>query len=126
MDSVTEPEGTVLFEEKGVRILGNYSNVDPIYGSAVWLFAENHSGRNLNLISMNVTVNGTQIPAMCSGPLFDDKVSYYHLLINLEKLKEQGIPEPKEIEIQFSFIDLDSDLMIAGPFDAVIELKETS
>ena len=70
MEPVKAPEGTVLFEKQGVRILGNYSKADPIYGSAVWLFAENRSDRNLNLISMNVTVNGTKVLSMCSGPQF--------------------------------------------------------
>lgn len=123
MESAAAPEGAVLFEEQGLRILGNYSSVDPVYGSAVWLYAENRSDRNLNLIAMNVTVNGTKVPSMCSGPVFKDKVSYYHLLIDLKKLEEQGITELKEIGIQFSFIDEDSGLMIAGPVDAVLKLE---
>ena len=126
MEPVAPPEGTVLLDEQGFRILGSYSDTDPFYGSAVRLFAENRSDRNLNLISMHVTVNGTDVPAMCSGPVFKDKVSYYHLLIDLDKLKEQGITELEEIGIQFSFMDEDSGLMIGDPVEAVLDLKEAS
>lgn len=122
MEPVKAPEGTVLFEDQGVRILGNYSTDDPLYGSAVVLFVENQSDRNLNVLSTDVTVNDTPISSMCSGSVFKDKVSYYRLPIDLEELKGQGITDLNEIGIQFSFMDVDSGLMIAGPVDAVLEL----
>ena len=44
------------------------------------------------------------------GLNFKDKVSFYHLLVDLNKLKEQGITELKEIGMQFSLIDEDTGL----------------
>ena len=72
MDTTVDDAGQLLYEEGGVKIVGKFVNESDFWGTAVMLYVENKSGRNVTIQADNLSVNGfTMGSALFSCTVYD-------------------------------------------------------
>lgn len=101
-----DDSGTVLVEQKGVRIImKELLTEQEFWGAELLLFIENNSGQDISVTVKDVTVNGFQV-----NPLFyADVLSGTKVITGIgfleNDLKENDIRDIREIELYFNVID---------------------
>lgn len=110
-------EGQELYNQDGVRIVGKYVDEDSIWGTAVLLYLENTSGRNVTVGCDNMSINGFMVSPLFSGTVYDGKKSLDDITIFSSDLEENGIESVEEIEVTFNIFESDTYKTIAetGP-----------
>lgn len=101
MDITILDAGTELLNKDGIRIVGKYVNEDTIWGTAVVLYIENKTGKNIGINCDNMSVNGFMISPMFSSTIYANKMAVDDLTIFSSDLEENGIEIVKDIELTF-------------------------
>lgn len=117
MDSVALDEGTELFNQDGIRIIGKYVDDKSFWGSAVLLYLENKSDKNIGISCDNMSVNGFMVTPLFSSTVYSNRMAIDDITIMSNELEENGIESIDEIEMNFRIYSEDTFSTIAetGP-----------
>lgn len=113
MDTTPDDLGTELYNENGIRIVGKTVDEDSFWGTAILLYSENTSGKNVSISVDEMSVNGFMMSPLFSTTVYDGKMSFDEITIFSNELETNGIEEIEEVELKFQIYDADSFSTIA-------------
>ena len=108
MDTEIEVEGKELYNQDGIRIVGQYVDENSFWGTAVLLYTENTSGKNVKISCDNMSINGFMVSPIFSSTVYDGKKSFDDITIFSSDLEQNGIEAVEEIELSFKILDPDN------------------
>lgn len=100
-------DGTVLYEEAGVKVVGKYVDEDDFWGQAVLLYIENNSDKNVTVQAEDTSIDGVMVDAIMSADVYAGKKAFDTMTFLESELEENGITEINTIETSFQIIDED-------------------
>lgn len=113
MDTTTDEEGTELYNENGIRIVGKYVDENSFWGSAVLLYMENNSGKKVTVSCDDLSVNGFMITSFLYTNIYDGKKAIDEITLMSSDLEANGITSIEEVELVFNIVDADTYSTIA-------------
>lgn len=113
MDTTPNDEGVELYNEGGIRIVGKTVDENSFWGTAILLYCENNSGKNVGISAEDVSVNGFMMNALFSETVYDGKKLIDDITIFSSDLEENGIETVENVELKFHIYDADSYSTIA-------------
>lgn len=108
MDTTANDEGTELYNEGGIRIIGKTVDENSFWGTAILLYIENESGRNVGISVDDLSVNGFMLTPYSSTTVYDGKKAIDDITIMSSELEENSITSIDEVELKFHIYDNDS------------------
>ena len=108
MDVTPADSGTELYNGNGVRVVGKFVNEDTFWGTAVLLYLENTSGKNVSVSCENMSINGFMVTPYFTSTIYDGKMAIDEITILSTDLEENGIEAVEELELAFHIYDPDT------------------
>ncbi len=108
MDTTPNDEGTELYNENGIRIVGKTVDENSFWGTAILLYTENTSGKNVGISVDDMSINGFMMTPYFSTTVYDGKKAIDDITIMSSDLEENGIESIDEVELKFHIYDEDS------------------
>lgn len=105
--------GTELYNENGIRIVGQHLDDSALFGTEVMLYIENTSDKKVMVSCDNLSVNGFMISGLFSETVYPSKKAYSALTLLQSELDDNGITDIENIELTFRLSDIDSYETIA-------------
>ena len=91
MDTTPDDIGMELYNAEGIKIIGKTVDENSFWGTAILLYCENNSGKNVGISVEEMSING-----FMTNPLFSSD------------LEENGIETIEDVELKFHIYDADS------------------
>ena len=113
MDTTPNDAGTELYNQDGIRIVGKTVDENSFWGTAVLLYFENNSGKNVGISVDDMSVNGFMMSPFFSTTIYEGKKSIDDITVFSSDLEENGIKTIEEVELKFHIYDADSYSTIA-------------
>lgn len=113
MDTTPDDLGTELYNENGVRIVGKTVDENSFWGTAILLYCENTSGKNVGISVEEMSINGFMMNPLFSTTVYDQKKSLDEITVFSSDLENNGIEKMEEVELKFHIYDADSYSTIA-------------
>lgn len=108
MDITAMDDGKELLNQNGIRIIGKYVDENSFWGTALLLFIENKSGKNIGVNCDNMSINGFMVSPLFSSTVYNERMSIDDITIFSSDLEENGIDKISDIELNFHIYDADS------------------
>ncbi len=108
MDTMPNDAGTELYNQDGIRIVGKTVDENSFWGTAILLYLENNSGKNVGISVDDMSINGFMMSPFFSTTVYDGKKSIDDITIFSSDLEENGIEAIEEVELKFHIYDADS------------------
>ena len=108
MDTTPDDAGTELYNANGIRIVGKTVDENSFWGTAILLYCENNSGKNIVISVDEMSINGFMMNPLYSTTVYDGKMSIDDVTIFSSDLEENGIENIEEVELKFHIYDADS------------------
>ncbi|MGN0962958.1 MAG: DUF6591 domain-containing protein [Clostridia bacterium] len=108
MDITPVGGGTELYNRNGIRIVGQYVDEDSFWGTAMLMYLENRSGRNITVSCDNMSINGYMVTPFFYSEVYDGKMALDEITIFSSDLEENEIETVEEIEMIFEIYESDS------------------
>lgn len=105
MDTIPNDAGQELYNENGVKIVGKYVDENSFWGTAVLLYIENNSGKNVIVQCDDMSINGFMVTPYFSSTVYDGKKAIDEITLMSSELEESGINSVEDIELKFKLID---------------------
>ena len=113
MDTKPNDAGTELYNANGIRIVGKTVDENSFWGTAILLYCENTSGKNVGISVEEMSINGFMMNPFFSTTVYDGQMSFDEITILSSDLEENGITEIEEVELKFHIYDADTYSTIA-------------
>ena len=113
MDTTPNDAGSELYNEGGIRIVGKTVDENSIWGTAILLYCENNSGKNVGISVDDMSINGFMMNPLFSATVYDGKKAIDDITVFSSDLEENGIKAIEEVELKFHIFDVDSFSTIA-------------
>lgn len=113
MDTMPNDAGTDLYNQDGIRIVGKTVDENSFWGTAILLYLENNSGKNVGISVDDMSINGFMTSPFFSTTVYDGKKSIDVITVFSSDLEENGIEAIEEVELKFHIYDADSYSTIA-------------
>lgn len=113
MDTMPNDTGTELYNQDGIRIIGRTVDENSFWGTAILLYCENNSGKNVGISVDDMSINGLMMNPLFSTIVYDGKKSLADITVLSSDLEENGIETIEEVELKFHIYDADSYSTIA-------------
>jgi hypothetical protein len=114
MDTTPNDEGTELYNEGGIRIVGKTVDENSFWGTAILLYIENTSGRNVTIQCDDMSINGFMMTPYFSCDVYDGKKAIDDITIMSSELEDNGIESIDDVELKFNIYDADTYDTIAN------------
>ena len=108
MDTTPNDTGAELYNENGIKIVGKTVDENSFWGTAILLYCENTSGKNVGISVDNMSVNGFMMSPFFSTTVYDGKKSIDEITLFSSELEENGIEAIEEVELRFHIYDANS------------------
>lgn len=108
MDVTAVDDGKELYNQDGIRIVGKYVDENSFWGTAVLLYVENTSGKNIGINCDNMSINGFMVTPYFSTTVYNEKMAIDEITIMSSDLEANGIESVDDIELTFHIYDADS------------------
>lgn len=108
MDVTPSDGGTELYNGKGIRIVGKLVDEDSIWGTAILLYLENTSGKNVTVSCENMSINGFMVDPIFSSTIYAGKMAIDEITIFSTDLEENDITQIEEVELTFHIYNADT------------------
>lgn len=108
MDTSADVSGEELYNQDGIKIVGQYVDENSFWGTAVLLYIENNSGRNVGISCDNMSINDFMVSPLFSSTVYDGKKAVDDITIFSSDLENNGIESVDTIEVNFHIYDADS------------------
>ena len=113
IDMTANDEGTELYNDGGIRIIGKTVDENSFWGTAILLYIENQSGNNVGISVDDLSINGFMFTPYFSTTVYDGKKCIDDITIMSSELEENGIESIDEVELKFRVYNSDSYETIA-------------
>ena len=113
IDTTANDEGTELYNDCGIRIIGKTVDENSFWGTAILLYIENQSGNNVGISVDDLSINGFMLTPYFSTTVYDGKKCIDDITIMSSELEENGIESIDEVELKFRVYNSDSYETIA-------------
>ena len=113
MDTTPNDAGTELYSENGIKIVGKTVDEDSFWGTAILLYTENTSGKNVGISVDDMSINGFMMSPFFSTTVYDGKKSIDEITVFSSDLEANGIESIEDVELKFHIYDADSYSTIA-------------
>ena len=114
MDTTPNDAGLELYNKDGIRIVGKAVDENSFWGTAILLYCENNSGRNISISVSDMSINGYMMNPLFSSTIYNGKKAIDDITVFSSKLKENGITKIENVELKFKIIDSDTYQTIAN------------
>lgn len=108
MDTTVDEVGTELYNADGIRIVGKTVDENSFWGTAILLYCENNSGKNIGVSVEEMSINGFMMNPLYSTTVYNEKMSIDEITIFTSDLEENGIETIEEVELKFHIYDVDT------------------
>ena len=113
MDTTPNDAGTELYNENGIKIVGKTVDEDSFWGTAILLYTENTSGKNVGISVDDMSINGFMMSPFFSTTVYDGKKSIDEITVFSSDLEANGIESIEDVELKFHIYDANSYSTIA-------------
>lgn len=113
MDTVADDSGFELYNADGIRIVGKAVDENSFWGTAILLYCENNSGKNIGISVDEMSINGFMMNPLFTATVYDGKMAVDDITIFSEDLEANGIEAIEEVELRFHIYDAESYEAIA-------------
>ena len=113
MDTTPNDAGIELYNEDGIKIVGKTVDEDSFWGTAILLYTENTSGKNVGISVDDMSINGFMMSPFFSTTVYDGKKSIDEITVFSSDLEANGIESIEDVELKFHIYDADSYSTIA-------------
>lgn len=113
MDTTANDAGTELYNQDGIRIVGKTVDENSFWGTAILLYCENNSGKNVGISVDDMSINGFMMSPFFSTTVYDGKKSINDITVFSSDLEKNGIKAIENVELKFHIYDADSYSTIA-------------
>ena len=113
IDTTANDEGTELYNDGGIRIIGKTVDENSFWGTAILLYIENQSGNNVGISVDDLSINGFMLTPYFSTTVYDGKKCIDDITIMSSELEENGIESIVEVDLKFRVYNSDSYETIA-------------
>ncbi len=104
-----DDSGELLYNGDGVKVVAKkLSSEDSFWGSELYLYIENNSGRDLTVQARDVSVNGFMVDPVFSCDVSSQKVAYSSITFMESDLVDNGITDISELELTLIFFDFET------------------
>ncbi len=108
MDTTPNDTGVELYNQGGIRIVGKTVDENSFWGTAILLYAENNTDKNVGIRVEDMSINGFMMNPLYSNTIYSGKKSIDDITIFSSDLEENGIEAIEEVELQFHIYDSDT------------------
>ncbi len=108
MDTSADDSGFELFNEDGIRIVGKTVDENSFWGTAILLYIENNSGKNVGINVDDMSINGFMMTPYFSTTVYDGKKAFEDITIMSSELESNGISSIEEVELKFHIYDVET------------------
>ena len=105
MDTKPNDAGTELYNANGIRIVGKTVDENSFWGTAILLYCENTSGKNVSISVEEMSINGFMMNPFFSTTVYDGKMAMDDITIFSADLEKNGIVTIEEVELKFHIYD---------------------
>ena len=108
MDTTPNDTGMELYNENGIKIVGKTVDENSFWGTAILLYVENTSGKNVGISVDDMSINGFMMNPYFSTTVYDGKKAIDDITVFSSELEENGIESIEDVELKFHIYDADS------------------
>lgn len=108
MDVKANDEGTELYNEGGIRIIGKTVDENSFWGTAILLYIENNTDKKVGISVDDMSVNGFMMSPFFTTTVYSEKKDIDDITIFSSDLEENDISSIDEVELKFHIYDSDS------------------
>ncbi len=108
MDTTVDDAGTELYNADGVRIVGKTVDENSFWGTAILLYIENTSGKNVGINVDDMSINGFMMTPYFSTTVYDGKKAFDDITIMSSDLESNNITSIEEVELKFHIYNSDT------------------
>lgn len=101
MDSVPNDMGMELYNANGIRIVGKKVDENSFWGSAILLYCENTSDKNMTISVDDMSINGFMMNPLFSTTVYANKKAINDITVFSSDLEENGISSIDTVELKF-------------------------
>ncbi|MDY2628498.1 MAG: hypothetical protein SOW08_09355 [Lachnospiraceae bacterium] len=101
-------EGKELYNKDGIRILAQYVDEDTFLGTAVQVFMENASKRDVIIQCENMSINDMMVEGYFSTQINSGKMAIDTIDVLSSDLEENNITQVQNVELNLLILDPDS------------------
>ncbi len=105
MDIKAMDDGKELYNQDGIKIVGKYVDEESFWGTAILLYIENSSGKNVGINCDNMSINGFMVTPFFTSTIYAGKMALDDITIMSSDLVENGIKSVDTIELSFHIYD---------------------
>ncbi len=108
MDTSADEDGTELYNENGIRIVGKTVDENSFWGTSILLYIENNSGKNVGISVNDMSVNGVMMDPLFSTTVYDGKKAVDPITLFESDLQDNDIEAIDSAELKFNIYNADS------------------
>lgn len=108
MDTSADEDGTELYNENGIRIVGKTVDENSFWGTSILLYIENNSGKNVGISVNDMSVNGVMMDPLFSTTVYDGKKAVDSITLFESDLQDNDIESIDSAELKFNIYNADS------------------
>ena len=108
MDTTPDDSGMELYNEGGIRIVGKTVDENSFWGTAILLYCENNTGRNITINVDDMSINGFMMTPYFYTTVYDGKKAFEDITILDSDLESNNIEEISDVELKFHITDADT------------------
>lgn len=108
MDTTADDSGFELYNSDGIRIVGKTVDENSFWGTAILLYIENNSGKNVGINVDDMSINGFMMTPYFSTTVYDGKKAFNDITIMSSDLEENNIESIEEVELKFHIYNADT------------------
>lgn len=109
VDTETNIGGTTLYDEGGVKIVGQYVDENSFWGSSILLYIENNTDQNIIVQNEDIAINGFMVTSVLSQDVYAGKKAIADITLFESDLESNGITSIDDVETTFKILSEDFD-----------------
>ncbi len=113
MDTTSADVGAELYNKDGIRIVGKFVEENSFWGTAVLLYLENTTDKNITVSCDNMSINGFMVTPLFYSDIYAGKMAVDTITILSSDLENNSITSVDEIEVSFQIRNSDTYEKIA-------------
>ena len=107
VDTETNISGTTLYDEGGVKIVGQYVDESSFWGRSILLYIENNTDKNIIVQNDDLAINGFMVTSFMSQNVYAGKKAIADITLLESDLEANSITSIDNVETTFKILGED-------------------